>query len=90
MGKRYDQLSYLERIRIWEWQRSGLSCQQIARRLERSPSTFSREVRRGRWHPSVPYDPCNADYLARRRRSESRTSVRKLRPGTALFDSIAT
>jgi len=90
MGKRYDHLSYLERIRIWEWQRAGMSCQQIARRLERSPSTVSREVRRGLWHPSVPYDPCNADYRARRRRSESRTGRRKLRPGTALFDTVAT
>ena len=90
MGKRYDQLSYLERIRIWEWQRAGMSCQQIARRLERSPSTVSREVRRGRWHFSVAYDPCNADYRARRRRSESRTGRRKLRPGTALFDTVAT
>jgi IS30 family transposase len=89
MGQAYDHLSYLDRIRIWEWQRAGSSLRQIAQRLGRSPATISREVRRGRWHVSVPYDPCNADYRARRRRSESRAGIRKMRPGTALFDAVS-
>jgi IS30 family transposase len=49
----------------------------------------SRELRRDGWHPAPRYDASNAYFGAVRRRSESRTGARKLRPGTALFGIIA-
>ena len=71
MGKHYIQLSLRERMEIDVWRRAGLSRQEIARRLSRSPSTISRELRRNarrtnQW--SGPYDGERAHRLAARRR----------------------
>jgi IS30 family transposase len=88
MGKCYGHLTYGERLSIMQWRDAGLSKHEIARRLERHPSTISRELRRPGWFPGARYDASNAYFGAVRRRSESRRGARKLRPGTNLFDTV--
>lgn len=72
MGQIYEQLSCAERLSIFHWRELGLSYREIARRLGRSASTISREVRRNgrptrRW--SGGYCPQRADWLAGFRRA---------------------
>jgi IS30 family transposase len=43
--KKYKQLSYEERVQIELLKRNGVSIRGIARLLERSPNTISRELR---------------------------------------------
>jgi IS30 family transposase len=71
MGKHYEQLSLRERMEIDLWRREGFSRREIALRLDRSPATISRELRRNtrptkQW--SGPYDGERAHSLAARRR----------------------
>lgn len=89
MGTHYNHLSYGERMAIDHGSRHGVSCHEMARRLGRSASTISRELRRHRpdWRPH--YDPCNANFDAFRRRRESQRGRRKLLPGSALFETVA-
>lgn len=88
MGSCYSQLSYAERMTISDDRESGNSLRQIARRLNRSPATISRELRRDCGRGLPRYDPCAAGIHALRRRRESGMGRRKLRPGTALFDTM--
>lgn len=88
MGECYGHLSYPERLSIMAWHDAGQSLREIARRLERHPSTISRELRRARLYRTARYDASNAYFGAVVRRSESRRGVRKLRPGTRLFDTV--
>lgn len=88
MGSCYDHLSYVERLSIDEGVRAGLSLRAIARRLDRAPSTVSREVRR-MWPYWQHYVPAQALFTALRRRSESRRGRRKLIAGSALFAHVA-
>ena len=56
----YCHLSLDDRIQIEKHLDGGLSTRQIAHRLRRSPSTISREIRRGRWrasHQNAAYTP---------------------------------
>ena len=61
MGKQYSHLSLDERVQIEKRHDLGQSARKIAKALGRSPSTISRELKRGRWWPSnesaayVPY-----------------------------------
>ena len=61
MGKQYSHLSLDDRIEIEKRLDLGQPLRQIARALGCSPSTISRELKRGRWRPSnesgayVPY-----------------------------------
>ena len=88
MGTCYDHLSYVERLSIDEGRRAGLSLRAIARRLDRAPSTVSRDVRRlGNYTPH--YAPAQALYVALLRRSESRRGRRKLITGSPLFEHVA-
>lgn len=48
MEQRYSQLSLNERIQIAALQAQGCSLRQIARRLDRAPSTISRELKRNK------------------------------------------
>lgn len=71
MGRTYEQLSLRERVSIEHWQREGKSLRAMARLLNRSASTVSRELRRNakrtkQWHGS--YDGERAHGLALRRR----------------------
>ena len=56
----YCHLSLDDRIQIEKHLDGGLSTRQIAHRLRRSPSTISREIRRGQWrasHQNAAYTP---------------------------------
>lgn len=71
MGRRYEQLSLRERVRIEVWRGEGRSVRWIGLALGRSASTVSRELRRNsqrtkQWSGS--YDGERADGLALRRR----------------------
>jgi len=75
MGNHYTHLSRDERLAIFHWLESGVAQREIARRLGRSASTISREVRRngtrtGRWRSG--YCPDRAAWRAwfRRRRDK--------------------
>jgi len=88
MGVCYEHLSYVDRLAIDEGRRAGLSLRAIARRLNRAPSTISREVRR--MGPYIPgYIPAHALHEALWRRSASRRGRRKLIAGSPLFDHVA-
>ncbi len=64
-GCHYQHLSYEERIRLDALRRRGDSLRIIARELNRSPNTISRELRRFR---SVPYTPIRAQRRADHKR----------------------
>ncbi len=88
MGTSYEHLSYVDRIAIDEGLRARLSLRAIARKLNRAPSTISREIER--MGPYLPhYIPAHALFRALQRRSEGRRGQRKLIPGNALFDYVA-
>ena len=70
-GKRY--LSLFERQRIAALRGQGIGVREIARRLERSPSTISRELRRNvAPHDGGVYDSVLANARARERASRRR------------------
>jgi len=79
----YQELSIEERITIQFGQLQGLSQRAIARMLNRSPSTISRELRRNAAFTS-PYSASQAQQRMRQRRTVCRPA-RKLEPGTELF-----
>jgi len=71
MGRRYQQLGLAERIEICRLRADGKSLRAIARTLDRSAATISREMRRNgearrAWRGG--YDPARAQRLADRRR----------------------
>ena len=72
-GGRY--LSLVERERIAVLDQAGVGVREIARRLNRSPSTISRELRRNRAPHDVAYDPSLAHVCARERARRDRTGV---------------
>ena len=84
MRKRYDHLSYKERVALRAWKIDGISIREMARRLGRSASTISREMRRNSYSPpgsphKVNYFPDNAEIKARKRRARRyRLHKRKL------------
>jgi IS30 family transposase len=83
----YQELSIEERITIQFGQLQGLSQRAIARMLERSPSTISRELRRNAAKASS-YSASQAHQQMRHRRKPCRPA-RKLEPGSELFDLVA-
>ena len=85
MGDCYSHLTYVERLTVASGRRDGLSVRAIARTLNRDPSTISRELRRNHAY-GMPYDAPNGLFRALwRRRQNGRP---KLRPDTALFDTV--
>lgn len=82
----YQELSIEERITIQIGQLQGLSQRAIARILNRSPSTISRELRRNAAVAS-PYSASQAHRKMRQRRTVCRPA-RKLELGTELFDLV--
>ena len=80
-------LSEDERIEIADLVQAGEGVRAIARRLGRSPSTISRELRRNAHPRDGVYRPRRAHQIARSRRP--RPKPRKIRPGTALYDYVA-
>lgn len=69
--KEYSQLSLEERERLYGWQKQRLSLREIGRRLRRSHTSLSRELRRnvryGNEYFGNRYLPCKADALAKER-----------------------
>jgi IS30 family transposase len=80
MRRTYHHLSPEDRAMIMIERQNGSSLRSIARRLGRSPSTLSRELRRA--GPGM-YDATRAAEGYRERRGASRRSL-LLTPGTAL------
>lgn len=68
MPKRYRHLDLTERTLIAGWRNEALSLREIARRLQRSHASISRELRRNLWGGG-PYWPPGAQLLARARLS---------------------
>src|ERR1700761_512246 len=66
-------LSEDERVQIADLRRAGAGVRAIAERLDRSPSTISRELRRNRDPGSGQYRPFTAHKLAAQRRARPRT-----------------
>lgn len=65
--KRYTQIRYEERMKIAELKQAGLPIRHIARVLNRSPSTVSRELKRNEAPPGQ-YWPDRAETLSLKRR----------------------
>lgn len=82
----YQELSIEERITIQLGQLQGLSQRAIARMLDRSPSTISRELRRNS-PDSSRYMASQAQQRMRQRRTACRPQ-RKLLPDSELFDLV--
>jgi transposase, IS30 family len=95
MEKRtYGQLGLTERIEIYRLHADGKSLQFIARALERSVSTISRELKRNskvskKW--SGGYDPQRAQELTSRRHARGRAHKLELHPDLRkkVFDRLA-
>jgi len=71
MGKRYSHLSLRERDRITELRFKGMSFQEIAKELGRSPSTLSREFKRNATPAYKVYLSHRAHERAVRRKKEA-------------------
>ena len=84
MRRTYHHLSPEDRAMIMIERQNGSSLRSIARRLGRSPSTLSRELRRA--GPGM-YDATRAAEGYRERRGASRRSL-LLTPGTALYQHV--
>jgi transposase, IS30 family len=80
-------LSVEERIEIADLRRQGLSARVIAQRLNRSPSTISRELRRNAHPGSGDYRPWAAQRRAARRRARPKPG--KLAGNPRLREAIA-
>ena len=83
----YHELSVEERATIQIGHIQGLSQRRIARLIERSPSTISRELRRNR-EVSGRYSAPAAQQQMQARRQTYRP-MRKLLPGTERFELVA-
>jgi IS30 family transposase len=60
MGKKYSHLNHSERTLIFWWKKDKLSAREIARRMKRSHTTISRELRRNYWLPNDGYSARSA------------------------------
>ena len=99
MGTIYTQLSLHERTMIQMQLEMGLATAAIARGLNRSASTLSRELRRNGWtRPTTRRGPGRPPLAGGYRATAAQTRahactvtprvVRRLRPGTALWDQV--
>ena len=99
MGTIYMQLSLHERTMIQMQLEMGLATAAIARGLNRSASTLSRELRRNGWtRPTTRRGPGRPPLAGGYRATAAQTRahactvtprvVRRLRPGTALWDQV--
>lgn len=71
MKRTYKHLSLEEREKYFAWKDQAMSLREIARRLERSHSTFSREPKRNAKYGKA-YLPCSAQRTAERRGEKQR------------------
>jgi IS30 family transposase len=82
----YQQLQADERMRIEVWRDQGLSLRAIARKLNRAPSTLSRELARNTQHDK-PYCSRAAQTALNARRKGTRPA-HKLAPDSILWDVV--
>lgn len=84
----YKHLSQTERYQIFSLMKEGLNCTEIAKNLDRSTSTISREIERNKGGRG--YRPKQADRLAQERSLGSR-NARRIGPDvlSAAFERIA-
>ena len=87
----FRQIKQEERVEIYTLLREGLSCRQIAKKLERSHTTISREITRNSvdqaWKDPI-YKPVEAEKKKHdRKRKANRTHI-KLRKNTKLSMKI--
>ena len=82
MPMRYKHLDHKERTLIYWWQKEKLTLREIGRRLRRSHTSISRELRRNGWSRK-PYFPRGAQRLAdsrlRRRAKRERLKSQRVR-----------
>lgn len=88
MGKFYSHLSDSDRVSIMFLVRRGEGVRSIARELGRDPGTISRELARHPRKGAAGYEAGLAQAAAALRRQPCR-NPRKLRPGGALFQTVA-
>jgi IS30 family transposase len=86
MGKKYEQLKPEERATVMLMRQEGSSLRAVARQLQRSPSSISRELARHRVEGQC-YDATVAGQRARARRFQRRRR-RKLAQDTVLFGVV--
>lgn len=60
MGQCYSHLSHEERTLVYWWLKEDLSLREMARRMNRSHTTLSREIRRNKWFAKQDYYPRGA------------------------------
>lgn len=76
MGKKYNHLSYEDRVKIEHWHKSGKSIRFIARELGRSPNTISYELKNLK--VSGDYSAKKAKIKAYQKRYTARTLTNKI------------
>jgi IS30 family transposase len=81
--EKYQHLSQKERLKLYSYYQDGLPVRQIAAKINRSPSTVSRELRRNKIQQG--YLPDTAQKLYRLR---YRGRPRKINPDTAVYHYI--
>jgi transposase, IS30 family len=88
MGERYSRLNEAERVSIMLLLEAGRGINEIARTLDRAPSTISREVRRQPQSGELRYEATRASAQAHWSRWRCRNR-RKLRTDSRLFTKVA-
>lgn len=73
----YNHLSIYERSCVYHLKKKGMSIREIAKAIERSPSTISREIKRNKYLSNGMYHPTSAQnkYLKRRLLCHSRNEI---------------
>tara|TARA_B100000508_G_scaffold74109_1_gene57698 strand:+ start:7784 stop:8485 length:702 start_codon:yes stop_codon:yes gene_type:complete len=83
---KYKQISYEERVQIEVLKRSGCGVREIARRLKRSPSTISRELKEKTVHGQ--YTPKKAQHKTYWRRYRSKRNCMKVAMSPPLIQLV--
>lgn len=81
--KKYQHLSQKERLKLYDYTQKGLSPSEISKRLNRSRSTISRELKRNRMGSRYLPDSAQKLYLSR-----YPGRPRKINPDTAVYHYI--
>lgn len=81
--KKYQHLSQKERLKLYDYIQQGLSPAEISKRLNRSRSTVSRELKRNKSGPRYLPDTAQKLYLSR-----YPGRPRKIKPDTAVYHYI--